>query len=140
RIAREQRMFETANAALGGSRTADNLADAAEMAGVDPEVLSGLLTGSVRSVLSSIGRRIAAETGGMSPRVIERVAEALIETRPDAARHLLTVGAKTAAQKEVRNAVLALLIGSGAGATAGRLGAGREPLMITVTRGTAAAH
>ena len=73
----------------------------------------------------------------MSPRVIERVAETLIETRPDVARHLLETGAETAAQNELRNTIAALLIGSGAGATAGRLGAGRRPLEITVTRGTA---
>lgn len=36
RIGREQRMFDTAAAALGGSKTADNLADASDMAKLDP--------------------------------------------------------------------------------------------------------
>lgn len=133
RISREQRMFETANAALGGSKTADNLADAADMAQFDPEILEGLLSGSpVRSVLTSVGRRIAAEAKGMSPRVVERVAEALIETNPEIARRLLTRGAGDVSRDEMRRAILSALTASGAGSAAGRYGSGR-PLEITVT-------
>lgn len=56
RIGREQTMFETRNAAMGGSKTADNLADQSAM-GVDPSlvgnILSGNWAGAVRSALHS---------------------------------------------------------------------------------------
>jgi hypothetical protein len=41
RIGREQRMFETHQAALGGSKTADNTADAADLSQFDPSITVG---------------------------------------------------------------------------------------------------
>lgn len=56
RLGREMTMFETRNQALGGSRTADNLADAGAM-GVSPtlvgQVLSGNWSGALRSTLAA---------------------------------------------------------------------------------------
>lgn len=56
RLGREMTMFETRNQALGGSRTADNLADA-EALGVNPtlvtQVLSGNWSGALRSTLAA---------------------------------------------------------------------------------------
>ena len=48
RLGRETRMSETTTAALGGSKTADNLADAAEMAKFDPGVMTKLVQGRPR--------------------------------------------------------------------------------------------
>lgn len=45
RLAREMQMFETRNAALGGSKTADNLADEAA-AGIDPRIFWNALHGN----------------------------------------------------------------------------------------------
>src|SRR6185312_5803687 len=38
-LGRENTMFETRNAALGGSRTADNLADQLDVAAIDPSLI-----------------------------------------------------------------------------------------------------
>lgn len=105
RIAREQRMFETANAAMGGSKTADNLADAAEMAKFDPGVIMTLLQGRpVKAAVDAVARLIK-ESQGMSPGVIERVARMLLETRPDVARAMLAGATTRQAQSNGRRAL-----------------------------------
>lgn len=121
RIAREQRMFETANAALGGSKTADNLADAAEMAKFDPGVLSKLARADIVGALVDGATRLAGEAGGTPPRVIEQIAKALMETNPDAARNILKTGAdKLSRSDQLRAKVISALVGSGS-AAAGRI-------------------
>lgn len=112
RIGREQRMFETANAALGGSKTADNLADAAELAKFDPSIFGNLLNGRWgTAALNAIGKAWA-ESRGMSPQVMEIYAKKLLETNPDAARRILESGAKTAFQDEMRRAIIARILGN----------------------------
>ncbi|MBN9601810.1 MAG: hypothetical protein J0G33_02645 [Afipia felis] len=78
RIARENTMFETRNHALGGSRTADNLADEGAM-GVDPQivghVISGNWTGALRSALHA-GKNVLT---GNTPEVREQVARILLQ-------------------------------------------------------------
>lgn len=122
RIAREQRMFETANHALGGSRTADNFADAEQMAKFDPGIMAKLMRNDIIGALTDGARRIGTEASGMPPRVIEQIAEALMETSPEGARKLLDQGAKRMSQADqLRARIVSALIGSGA-AGAGRLG------------------
>lgn len=145
RIAREQRMFDTANAALGGSKTADNLADAAEMSKFDPGVMSKLFRGDLVGAIMDGGRRLVGEAQGMPPRVIEQVARVMMETNPEAARQLLSGGlGRLSRADQVRAQIIASMISSGA-AGAGRVSGGsksvprvlgqskRAPLEITVT-------
>ena len=77
RLGREQTMFETRNQALGGSRTADNLADADAM-GIDPTMVGQLLTGNwsgaARSVISA-GSNVVS---GNTPAVRQAVADILM--------------------------------------------------------------
>jgi hypothetical protein len=121
RIAREQQMFDTANAALGGSKTADNLADAAEMAKFDPGVMSKLFRGDLVGALMDGGRRVVGEAQGMPPRVIEQVARVMMETNPEAARQLLSGGiGRLSRSDQVRAQIIASMISSGA-AGAGRI-------------------
>ncbi|RAS13556.1 DUF3135 domain-containing protein [Ensifer adhaerens] len=123
RIMREQRMFETANQAMGGSRTADNLADASEMSKFDPGVMSKLLRGDPIGAVMDGGRRLLGEAQGMPPRVVEQVAQVLMETNPQAARQLLSGGiSRLSRADQVRARFIASMISSGA-AGAGRLGA-----------------
>jgi hypothetical protein len=123
RIAREQRMFDTANAALGGSKTADNLADAAEMSKFDPGVMSKLFRGDVVGAIMDGGRRLVGEAQGMPPRVVEQVARVLMETNPEAARQLLNGGiGRLSRSDQVRARIIASMISSGSAGT-GRLAA-----------------
>lgn len=122
RIMREQQMFDTANQALGGSRTADNLADAAEMSKFDPGVMAKLMRGDPIGALMDGGRRLMGEAQGMPPRVIEQVSRVLMETNPEAARQLLSGGiGRLSRADQVRARLIASMISSGA-AGAGRLG------------------
>ncbi len=78
RLGREQTMFETRNAALGGSKTADNLADA-DALGIDPSVvghiISGHWGGAVRSLIHAGSRAITGNT----PAVRRAVADLLLQ-------------------------------------------------------------
>lgn len=119
RLGREARMSETASAALGGSKTADNLADAAEMAKFDPGIMTSLMRGRpIEAVMAAISKG-RNEANGMPPRVIERIAKVLMETNPDEAlRTLRLANDKTAASAGVRavaNAILTNLGSAGAG-------------------------
>lgn len=79
RLAREQTMFETRNAALGGSKTADNLNDHAAM-GIDPHLVGQIVTGNwhgaVRTALAAGHNAISGNT----PAVRQEVANILLQT------------------------------------------------------------
>lgn len=74
RIARENTMFETRNQALGGSRTADNLADSAAM-GIDPSLIGNVLAGNwggaLRSVLASGSNALSGNTAQVRQQVAD---------------------------------------------------------------------
>lgn len=78
RLGREMTMFETRNQALGGSRTADNLADAGAM-GVNPtlvgQVLSGNWSGALRSTLAAGQNALTGNTA----QVRQAVADILLQ-------------------------------------------------------------
>lgn len=78
RLGREMTMFETRNQALGGSRTADNLADAQAM-GIDPtlvtQVLSGNWSGALRSTLAAGQNALTGNTA----QVRQAVADILLQ-------------------------------------------------------------
>jgi hypothetical protein len=78
RLGREMTMFETRNQALGGSKTADNLADAGAM-GVDPalvgQVLAGNWTGALRSTLAAGQNALTGNTA----QVRQAVADILLQ-------------------------------------------------------------
>lgn len=78
RIARENTMFQTRNAATGNSKTAENFADDGAM-GIDPtiigQVLSGNFGGAVRSALSAGANMMSGNT----PEVREQVARILLQ-------------------------------------------------------------
>lgn len=123
RIAREQRMFQTANAALGGSKTADNLADAADLAAFDPSILGKLFQGRpVSAAMQAAAQILTKASGTTSPGVSERLAKVLMETNPGAARAALSGAGESTARQRVYQAELArALLGLGA-AGGGRAG------------------
>lgn len=123
RIAREQRMFETTNQALGGSKTADNLADAADMNKFDPSIMTNLMQGRpVAAVVSAVTKALN-ESRGLPPSVLTRLSQSLMETDPAAARLLLQAGTSRNISAQGRKAlfstVLTRLNASGAGRLSG---------------------
>lgn len=82
RIAREQKMFETRAAGLGGSKTADNLADEAAMSMVDPSVLGNLFSLNLTGAARSAALQFIASMKGQPASVRERLAQRLMQTDP----------------------------------------------------------
>lgn len=77
RLGLENTTSQTRNAVLGGSRTAENLADM-EGAGVDPRLfaaLGQLAQGRVKDAMSSGGQFISTYGGGNTPAVREQLAK-----------------------------------------------------------------
>lgn len=72
RIGRENTMFETRAQAMGGSRTAENLADAGAM-GIDPtlvgHILHGNWAGAARSLLSAGANALSGNTAAVRQEV-----------------------------------------------------------------------
>jgi hypothetical protein len=120
RIAREQRMFETANQALGGSRTADNLADATEMMGFDPTMLGiagNALTGNLRSAGMQALQRGVNAVQGRNQGTRDMIARMLLQSDPTQARAELASAVRRGqtlsnAQQAIVNSII------GAGSTA----------------------
>lgn len=109
RIAREQQMFETSNAALGGSKTADNLADAAEMAKFDPSIMAKLFSGRPVAAVVEAVTKLINEGKGMPAGVLERVGQALMVTDPNAARAVLNAAQQTVRRNSSRQTIAAAL-------------------------------
>jgi hypothetical protein len=78
RIAREQTMFETRGHALGGSRTADNLADH-EALGVNPTTVMHVATMNWHGALSSMLHAGVRGVTGNTPAVRKAVADILLQ-------------------------------------------------------------
>lgn len=74
RLGREMRMFETRNTALGGSKTADNFADA-EALGVDPSVIGHVLHGNyaaaARHLVASGSNAVTGNTAAVRSAVAD---------------------------------------------------------------------
>ncbi|MDW9908868.1 hypothetical protein GOB14_11820 [Sinorhizobium meliloti] len=117
RIGRENRMFETSNAALGNSRTADNLGDIDDMANFDPAVLTNLLTGNWKQAALTGARQAFNAGKGLPPRVVERVGRSLVETDPNQALATFNrVRGQQVSRDQLRAMILeSMLQGSNAG-------------------------
>jgi hypothetical protein len=84
-IARENTMFETSNAALGGSKTADNLADMEDTKALSASLITNLLTGRWGAVGGQALDRLLAGATGSNPATRELIARALMSQDPRAA-------------------------------------------------------
>lgn len=115
-LAREQTMFETRNQALGGSRTADNLADN-DAVGVNPEVISNILGGNYLTAARNIAARSKDTLSGNTPAVRKKIAEALLRTDGEGLEEALQMTFKN--EEERRRMIAQLLRGVMGGASAG---------------------
>jgi hypothetical protein len=77
RIGREQTMFETRAQALGGSKTADNLHDAAALA-VNPTLVGHVVSGNWTAAIGSMLHSTANVATGNTPAVRKAVADILL--------------------------------------------------------------
>src|SRR5664279_2291545 len=78
RIGREQTMFETRNNALGGSKTADNLADG-DALGIDPSVVGHIISGNWGGAVKSLIHAGSRAVTGNTPQVRQAVANILLQ-------------------------------------------------------------
>jgi hypothetical protein len=118
RLNRENQMFETNQAALGGSKTQDNLSDTADMASIDRSILSHLARGRVVPAIAATAGKLASNAQGLPPPVLVRIARTLMETRPDVAKAVLSEasrGQSTPGARAVANAILTNLAATGSG-------------------------
>jgi len=119
RISREQRMFETANLALGGSRTADNIADIGEMASFDPSMIGSLATGNIRGAIVQALTRSAQHMQGRNSQTRDMIARALLETAPTRAAAELSAAVKRGDRlTEMQQHIIRAIIGGGVSMTA----------------------
>lgn len=123
RVGREQRMFETLNHAVGGSRTADNIADMSDIANFDPAVLANLFRGDLKTAAIQAVTRVLNEGKGMPPRVIERIGRGLMETDPQAARNLLTVAASRVTSDTAKRGMATAILNNLSSTVPGRIAA-----------------
>jgi hypothetical protein len=120
-LGREKQMFETRNAATGGSKTADNLADMADMTQFDPSIMGSLLQGKLLPAASMAIAKALNETKGLPPSVMSRVAKALMETDPNAARMALEAAAKKSGKSIAHRSSATAIINALGSAGGGRL-------------------
>ncbi|MBY3590615.1 hypothetical protein HJA87_12075 [Rhizobium bangladeshense] len=114
RIAREQTMFRTSNAALGGSKTADNMADAADLNQFDPAVFGRLVRGDLGGAITTGISKVLGTVTGQPPAVVERLTRALMETNPDVALDVLRAGAQQLSRNDqLRARLVSALVESG---------------------------
>jgi hypothetical protein len=106
RMDRENTMHGTLGRALGGSRTADNLEDIADIQGFDSGPLVNLLTGQWRAAVQQGLQRSGNALTGMTPETRRIVAQALMARDETAFRKALQQAQTSDARKEVVDAIL----------------------------------
>lgn len=106
RIDRENVMHETLGRALGGSRTADNLEDIADIAGYDSGPLANLLMGQWRTAAQQGLQRAGGALTGMTPETRRIVSQALMARDETAFRKAIEKAQTAEARKEVVDAIL----------------------------------
>lgn len=77
-LKREQLMFQTRNEVLGGSKTADNLADMAEIQSVDPSVIANLLMGRFGTAATQGATKAIQHIQGRNTQTRDLIADALL--------------------------------------------------------------
>lgn len=110
RLGRENTMFETTRAATGGSMTADNLADAAEMEAFNYGPLTNLLTGNWRTAAMQAGPAVLNTLQGRNTATRDRIAQMLLDRNIGQA---LAPALTAEAAAGPRRAILEALIRSG---------------------------
>jgi hypothetical protein len=110
-IGREQTMFETGAQALGGSKTADNLADIADVNQGSRSAIMNLITGKPGAAMQHLADKLLSAATGQSPKTRELIAKMLLSQDPKAA---LVPAIKGASKASTRDAIAAIISRSAA--------------------------
>jgi hypothetical protein len=114
-IGRENAMFETQATALGGSKTADNLADEAALSNLDPSIIGSLLTGNFKTAGVNMTSRGLAEMSGQPASVREQLGRMLLTSSPREADALMRAAITQQGRSQgLDDALIRLLIAGGA--------------------------
>jgi len=108
RLGRENVMFETRNAAMGGSKTADNLADSAST-GLSPEIFGNLLSGNWSGAARNLMSRASSGMTGNTAQVREKLAEILL-SRGGSASQIGTVLQQSQSNADARRRIAELVM------------------------------
>jgi len=122
KLNREMTMFETRNAAMGGSKTADNLSDGADS--FDPSIIGNLLTGNIGTAGANAARTYgAALFKGQPAGVQERLAKVLMETDPIIAQAELQKAVDAVKGSDAKKRIVDLMLAIQGGQAGGLLAA-----------------
>lgn len=94
RIGREQTMFETASQALGGSKTAENLADMMDAQSFDPSMIGALASGNLKGAALQGLTKAVQSVQGRNSQTRDLIAKALMSSSPQKAREVLDAAVK----------------------------------------------
>lgn len=120
RIGREQTMFETASAALGGSKTADNLADMMDVQSFDPSMIGALATGNFKGAALQGLTRAVQGVQGRNTQTRDLIGKMLMTTSPQEAKTVLEEAAKRGViNADTKNAIVRSMISGSLMATQG---------------------
>lgn len=117
-LARENDMFETRNAITGGSKTSDNLADAAAANGQDVALIANVAAGNTPGAARDIINRVVGGLAGRNEKTREEIVRLLLARDPQTlnqAYQAVTNGGGA------RNLVEAILRGGARGAAVPRM-------------------
>lgn len=112
RIDREQRMFETATTAMGGSKSADNLADMMDVQSFDPSMIGAFATGGIKGAAMHGLTKAVQSAQGRNSQTRDLIAKALMTSSPTKAREVLDAAVKKGQiNADVRNMIVRGLTG-----------------------------
>lgn len=103
RVGREMDMYETRNIALGGSRTADNQADIAELAGYDLSAMGNLAAGRFGAAAGQIAGQFQDVLTGMNDSTRNLITDAMLAGDTKALRQAMRQIESTEARRQVAN-------------------------------------
>lgn len=118
RLGRENVMFETRNQATQGSRTADNLADVADV-GLDPAILANLIGGNWVGAARNLGSRVGANVSGNTEATRDALARLLMMRGSEASNFTPMMTDEMRRQSVNAEIARALLQGARAGSAYG---------------------
>ena len=122
RVGRENTMAETRARALGGSPTADNLADIADTTAFDASTIANIATGRWGTAAGQIGGALGDVFTGMTPQTRSLIVKALMSSDPNILRGALRQQNISDGQRAIIEALMRIPIMQSGGANEATVG------------------